>query len=99
MRLMLALLLASAPLAVHATETPSFMQAGDVFCTSERDFDLFVTRGRIRARSATETCELTIQPTRVAILNGRAGTKTMIRVMAGANAFAIGWTNGTLPVQ
>jgi hypothetical protein len=94
----MALLLASAPAAL-AVERPSFMQAGDSFCTSEDDFNGLAARGHPRENSGTETCRIVNKPTRVAILNGRAGLKTMVRIMSGTNAYEIGWTNGTLPVQ
>ncbi len=98
MRLIVALLLASAPAAL-AVERPSFMQAGDSFCTSEDDFNGLAARGHPRANSGTETCRTVNKPTRVAILSGQAGLKTMVRIMSGTNAYEIGWTNGTLPVQ
>jgi hypothetical protein len=97
-RLIVALLLASAPAAL-AVERPSFLQAGDSFCTSEDDFDGMTARGHSRVDSGTETCRTVTKPTRVAILSGQAGLKTMVRIMSGTNAYEIGWTNGTLPVQ
>ncbi len=81
-----------------AEELPSFMQSGDAFCTNEADFDDLVRRGAIRANSAIETCQTVIKPTRVAILRGRGGVKSMIRVMNGPYAFVVGWTNGKLPL-
>jgi hypothetical protein len=102
-RLILALVLASASLILTPTafaiEIPSFMQSGDAFCTDEDDFNGFVTRGHARANSATDTCRVITRPTRVAILNGAAGLKTMVRLMSGSNAYEVGWTNGKLPVQ
>ena len=79
-------------------ELPSFMQAGDSFCTSEADFDDLVRQGHVRANSAIETCQNVIKPTRVAVLRGRGGTKSMVRVMNGPYAFSVGWTNGKLPL-
>jgi hypothetical protein len=98
LRLIVALLLASTPVAL-AVEQPSFMQEGDAFCTNEDDFNGYATRGHPRENSGTETCRTVGKPTRVAILNGHGGTKTMVRIMSGTNAYEIGWTNGKLPVQ
>ncbi len=98
LRLIVALLLASAPLAI-AVERPSFMQSGDAFCTNEDDFNGFIARGKPRANSGTETCRTIAIPTRVAILSGQGGSKTMVRIMSGTNAYEVGWTNGKLPVQ
>ncbi len=98
LRLIVAMLLASAPLAL-AIERPSFLQAGDAFCTNEDDFNGFVSRGKARANSGTETCRVIAIPTRVAILSGQGGTKTEVRIMSGTNAYEVGWTNGQLPVQ
>lgn len=83
---------------VDAEELPSFMTVGDAFCTNEADFDDLVKRGKVRPNSAIETCQTVVKPTRVAILRGRGGQKSMIRVMNGPLAFAIGWTNGKLPL-
>lgn len=87
--------------AAHAAgaERPSFLQVGDAFCTNEEDFNGFAARHTTRQNSATETCRTVTQPTRVAILSGRGGVKAMVRIMAGTNAYEIGWTNGKLPVQ
>ncbi len=98
LQLIAAFMLTSATIAI-AAERPSFMQAGDAFCTNEDDFNGFASRGKARANSGTETCRTIAIPTRVAILNGQGGTKTMIRIMSGTNAYEIGWTNGKLPVQ
>lgn len=98
MRFALATLLALAPIAAHAVERPSFLQAGDGFCTNEADFDDYVAHGRSRANSATETCQTITQPTRVAILGGQGGAKSVVRIMAGASSYVVGWTNGALPV-
>ncbi len=81
-----------------AEELPSFLQAGDEFCTSEADFDDLVAHGRVRPNSAIETCQAVVRPTRVAVLSGQGGQKTMIRVMNGPLAYAVGWTNGKLPL-
>ena len=97
-RLLAAFLLASTSVAI-AAERPSFMQKGDAFCTNEADFNGFAARGHARTNSGTETCRTIAIPTRVAILNGQGGTKTMVRIMSGTNAYEIGWTNGKLPVQ
>jgi hypothetical protein len=93
-----AVLLASIPMAM-AVERPSFLTKGDAFCTNEADFNDFSSHGKLRDNSGTETCRLIAIPTRVAILNGQGGQKTMVRIMSGTNAYEIGWTNGKLPVQ
>jgi hypothetical protein len=98
LQLVAAFLLISTPV-VFGAERPSFMQTGDAFCTNEADFNGFAARGRARANSGTETCRMVAIPTRVAILNGQGGSKTMVRIMSGTNAYEIGWTNGKLPVQ
>lgn len=98
LHLTIAVLLVSAG-AATAVERPSFMQNGDAFCTNEEDFNGFAAHGQLRANSGTETCRTIAGPTRVAILSGEGGTKTMVRIMSGANAYEIGWTNGKLPVQ
>lgn len=90
------LVLASSP--AWAEELPSFLQTGDAFCTSEADFDDLVAHGKARANSAIETCQKVVRPTRVAVLSGKGGVKTMIRVMNGPLAYSIGWTNGKLPL-
>ena len=82
----------------EATELPSFLQRGDAFCTSETDFDDLAQHGKVRAGSAIETCQTIIKPTRVAILTGRGGRKSQVRVMNGPYAYAVGWTNGALPL-
>ncbi len=84
--------------AAWADELPSFMQSGDTFCTSEADFDDLVAHGKVRPNSAIETCQRVVKPTRVAVLSGKGGSKTMIRVMNGPLAYSIGWTNGKLPL-
>jgi hypothetical protein len=94
----MAVLLASTSLAL-AVERPSFMQSGDAFCTNEDDFNGFAARGKSRENSATETCRTIAIPTRVAILSGAGGIKTMVRIMSGTNAYEVGWTNSKLPVQ
>ncbi len=81
-----------------AEELPSFLQTGDQFCTSEADFDDLVAHGRVRPNSAIETCQPVIKPTRVAVLRGQGGVKTMVRVMNGPLAYSVGWTNGKLPL-
>ena len=81
-----------------AKELPSFLTAGDAFCTRETDYDDFVAHGRVRANSAVETCLTIDRPTRVAIMGGQAKVKTMVRVMSGPYAFIVGWTNGALPL-
>lgn len=96
--LIIALLLISVTTA-NALERPSFMQSGDAFCTNEDDFNGFAVHGKRRDNSGTETCRTIASPTRVAILKGQGGTKTMVRIMSGTNAYEIGWTNGKLPVQ
>ena len=82
----------------HAEDLPSFMQAGETFCTSEADFDDLVKRGKVRPNSAIETCQKVVKPTRVAVMGGKGGQKTMIRVMNGPLAYSVGWTNGKLPL-
>lgn len=82
----------------QAADLPSFLQKGDAFCTSEADYDDLVKNGHVRAHSAIETCVTITQPTRVAVLRGRGGIKSMVRVMNGAYAYEIGWTNGKLPL-
>lgn len=82
----------------RAEELPSFMQAGEAFCTSEADFDDLIQHGKMRANSAIETCQKVIKPTRVAVLRGKGGQKTMIRVINGPLAYSVGWTNGQLPL-
>lgn len=84
--------------AARAEELPSFLQAGDQFCTSESDFDDLVARGKVRPNSAIETCQQVVRPTRVAVLHGKGGVKTMIEVMSGPLAYSVGWTNGKLPL-
>ena len=84
--------------AARAVELPSFLQAGDAFCTNQADFDDLVANGHVRAGSAIETCVTVIKPTRVAIVGGHGGMKSMIRVMNGPYAYSIGWTNGQLPL-
>ncbi len=89
------------PLASHAVlakELPSFMQVGDAFCTNEADFNDYAAHGHGRARSAIETCVTIDRPTRVAVMSGVSGTKTMVRVMAGPMSYSVGWTNGKLPL-
>ena len=98
LRLVVLLLVASTTLA-SAVERPSFMQSGDAFCTNEDDFNGFAARGKTRMNSSTETCRIISIPTRVAILSGQGGTKTMVRIMSGTNAYEVGWTNSRLPVQ
>ena len=83
---------------VVARELPSILQAGDTFCTSEADFDDFASRGAMRSNSGTETCSRIDRQTRIAVLNGRGGVKSEVRLVNGAMAYAIGWTNGGLPV-
>ena len=93
---MLAIVLLSS--GAHAAELPSFLQVGDVFCTRESDYDGFAARGRARTNSAVETCTTIDRPTRVAIMNGQAKVKTMVRVTNGPLAYSVGWTNAALPV-
>ncbi len=88
----------SAPLVGHADEVPSFLQAGDAFCTSQVDFDDFAANGHVRPNSAIETCQTIIKPTRVAVMGGQGKVKSMVRVMNGPLAYSIGWTNGALPL-
>ena len=88
----------SAPLVARAAEIPSFLQMGDAFCTSQRDYDDFAANGHVRANSAIETCQTIITPTRVAIIGGAGKVKSMVRVMNGPLAYTIGWTNGALPL-
>ena len=66
-----------------AEEVPSFLQKGDAFCTSQRDYDDFVQNGHVRPNSAIETCQTIITPTRVAVMGGQGGAKTLVRVMNG----------------
>ncbi len=80
-----------------ARELPSILQAGDTFCTSEADFDDFASQGALRSNSGTETCNRIDRQTRVAVLNGRGGVKSEVRLVNGAMAYATGWTNGGLP--
>lgn len=84
--------------AARAEQLPSFMEVGDQFCTSESDFDDLVAHGKVRPNSAIETCQQVVRPTRVAVLRGKGGVKTMIEVMNGPLAYSIGWTNGKLPL-
>ena len=81
-----------------AGELPSILQAGETFCTSEADFDDFASHGAQRSNSGTETCTRIDRPVRVAVLNGRGGVKTEVRLSNGPMAYSIGWTNGRLPV-
>ena len=97
-RLVIVLLASVCCQAALAEELPSFLQTGDTFCTSEADFDDLVAHGKVRANSAIETCQKVVKPTRVAVLSGQGGTKTMIRVMNGPLAYSVGWTNGQLPL-
>jgi hypothetical protein len=87
-----------ASLAARAVELPSFLQAGDAFCTNQLDFDDYAAHGHVRRNSALETCQQIIKPTRVAIIGGHGGTKSMVRVMNGPYAYEVGWTNGKLPL-
>ena len=82
----------------RATDLPSFLQRGDAFCTSEADFNDFAAHGHVRENSAVETCVTISKPTRVAVMHGQGGVKSMVRVMDGPYAWAIGWTNGKLPL-
>ncbi len=82
----------------RAVELPSFLQTGDAFCTNQADFDDLVANGHVRAGSAIETCVRVVAPTRVAIVGGQGGIKSMIRVMNGPYAYEVGWTNGKLPL-
>ena len=82
----------------RAEEVPSFLQNGDQFCTSEADFDDLVAHSRVRAGSAIETCIMVDKPTRVAVMRGQGGAKSMVRVISGPLAYEIGWTNGKLPL-
>ena len=86
------------PFAARAAELPSFLQMGDAFCTTQRDFDDYAANGHVRANSAIETCQTIIAPTRVAIMSGAGKVKSMVRVMNGPLAYSIGWTNGALPL-
>ena len=88
----------AAPFAAGAAEMPSFLQMGDAFCTSQRDYDDYAANGHVRADSAIETCQTIITPTRVAIIGGSGKVKSMVRVMNGPLAYTIGWTNGALPL-
>ena len=81
-----------------AEEVPSFLQNGDEFCTSEADFNDLVAHGKVRAGSAIETCITIDRPTRVAVMSGQGGAKSMVRVISGPLAYEIGWTNGKLPL-
>jgi hypothetical protein len=96
--LVLALLLVPFDHSVRAAELPSFLQRGDAFCTSETDFNDLVTNGHVRANSAIETCVVIAKPTRVAVMRGQGGVKSMVRVMDGPYSWEIGWTNGKLPL-
>ena len=96
--LAVALLLALGCHRASAAELPSFLQRGDQFCTSEADFDDLVKNGHARPNSAIETCVVITRPTRVAVRSGQGGVKSMVRVMDGAYAWEIGWTNGKLPL-
>ena len=92
------LMMSAAGQHARAVELPSFLQRGDAFCTSEADYDDFVAHGHVRANSAIETCITISKPTRVAVMRGQGGVKSMVRVMDGPYAWAIGWTNGKLPL-
>lgn len=85
------------PAAAQPTERPSFVQRGDVFCTDENDYDGYLRRGRIRQASAAESCFVTSEVTRVAVIRGGAGGKSMVRFMQGPYAGIVGWTNSALP--
>jgi hypothetical protein len=82
----------------QALELPSFLQTGDAFCTNQADYDDYAAHGRVRPNSAIETCVQIDKPTRVAIIGGKGGAKSMVRVINGPYAYAIGWTNGKLPL-
>ena len=92
------LLLVSVASHVRAADLPSFLQRGDAFCTSEADFNDLVAHGHVRANSAIETCIVITKPTRVAVMRGQGGVKSMVRVMDGPYSWEIGWTNGKLPL-
>ncbi len=96
---LLALLVTVAvPAGAQAVEWPSFMQVGDMFCTEQADFDDYVAHRQVRPNSATETCRTIQTPTRVAIISGQGGQKTMVRITSGPDRRVIGWTNGALPL-
>jgi hypothetical protein len=90
--------LAAATDVIGPNEVPSFLQRNDVFCSSEADFDDYVKNGHVRPNSAIQTCQLIRIPTRVAVMSGQGGVKSMVRVISGPLAFEIGWTNGQLPL-
>ena len=85
------LLLAGAG-ASMAAELPSFLRQGDGFCTDEADFDAFAVG------HAGGTCHMIASPTRVAVIGGTGGVKSVVRVMSGPDAYQVGWTNGALPI-
>ncbi len=92
MRLLLALLAMTTP--AMAADLPSFLQPGDVFCSGEAQFDAF-SHG---TGSAQPGCDLVREPTRVAVIGGTGGVKSMVRVISGPAAYQVGWTNGALPL-
>ena len=95
---LLAVLAICASHPVRAKELPSFLVAGDAFCTREADYDDLAAHGQGRPGSAVETCLTIDAPTRVAIIGGQATVKTMVRVTDGPYAYTVGWTNGALPL-
>ena len=78
-------------------QRPSFLQAGEVFCTDQADFDSYASRHGPRQNPGRETCTLIATPTRAAVMQADPGHKSMVRITAGPYAYVIGWTNGTLP--
>ena len=94
--LALALLLAAGSTAA-AGELPSFLRAGDAFCSDETDFDRFASHAA-QALPAQTSCDSMEAPVRVAVLGGTGGLKTLVRVLSGRHAYQVGWTDGTLPI-
>lgn len=95
--LVLGVALLGGMLPARAVELPSVLQAGDMFCINEADFDDFASHGARRSNSGTETCSRIDRQVRVAVLSGHAGVKTMVRVASGPMAYSIGWTDSRLP--
>ena len=93
--LWVAMLCAGWTLTASAADLPSFLQAGDAFCRDEGEFDAL---GRSAKGIALPSCQDIHQPTRVAVLAGRGGVKSMVLVTSGPEAYQVGWTNGALPL-
>ena len=97
-RLGVATLCAGWTLTASAADLPSFLQAGDAFCRDESEFDVLATVGRTEPDAALPTCQSIDRPTRVAVLAGQGGVKSMVLLISGPYAYQVGWTNGALPL-